>query len=82
MSPIAQSVVTEAMTSFQHIDVPPVLQEQIDRHKENLTSLACALLAGGQNPVQVRQTIEEVLEGFKIELFNTIDSLREVEDAV
>lgn len=82
MSPTAQSVVIEAMTSFQHNELPPILQSRLDQHKKNLTNLAGALLAGGQNADQVRHTIEEVLESFKGELFRTIELLREDADAL
>ena len=82
MSPLAASIVSEATTSLQHIDVPPVLRERIDQHKENLIGLACALLAVGQDSNDVRQTIEEVLDGFKDELFRSIQSLMENTDAL
>lgn len=82
MSTAPQSVVTQVITSLQQIDIPPILQERIDQHQKHLTSLASALLAGGQDTDQVRHTIEEVLESFKSELLRTIDSLMEDPNAL
>lgn len=82
MCPIAQSIVSEAMTSLENIEIPPILQETIEKHKVNLTSLACALLEGGQDTNVIRQTIDEVLDSFKRELVSTIDSLKETRNVV
>ena len=82
MSPEAQSVVSQAMSSLHQVDVPPILEDRIAKHQTHLMCLASTLFAGGQDTDQVRQTIEEVLESFKGELLKTIASLMENNDAV
>ena len=81
MPSVADCVVTQAMSSLEEFDVPPILQNRIDQHQQHLTSLASALLAGGQNSDDVRQTIEDVLDSFKEELIKTIRSLIEGQHA-
>lgn len=81
MPPVAECVVDQAMLSLEQVNIPPVLQDRIDQHQLHLTSLASALLAGGQNSDNVRETIEDVLESFKAELIRTIESLIENQHA-
>jgi len=77
----ADCVVTQAISSLEEFDIPPILRDHIDQHQQHLTSLASALLAGGQNSDDVRQTIDNVLESFKEELIRTINSLIENQHA-
>ena len=82
MPHVTGCVVTQAMSSLQQIDIPPVLRDRIDQHHRHLTSLAAALLASGQNSDDVRRTIEDVVESFKGELIRTIDSIMDNQHAV
>jgi hypothetical protein len=77
MSPAVQSVVSDAMETLEDLSIPRGLRDRIDQHQQNLTDLAGALLAGGQEVDEVRDTISAVLESFKDELLNTIIALRE-----
>jgi len=81
MPSVADCVVTQAMSSLEEFDIPPILRDRITQHQQHLTSLASALLAGGQNSEAVRQTIEDVLESFKGELIRTVESLIENQHA-
>ena len=82
MSPETRCVVTQAMSSLQQIDIPPVLRDRIDQHHLHLTSLAAALVASGQNSDDVRKTIEDVVKSFKGELMRTIDIIMDQEHVV
>lgn len=77
MSPAADKVVDQAMQVIDRAEVPKPLQDSIDQHQRNLTGLAGALLEGGQDVEQVRQTITTVLDSFRDEILRTIVALRE-----
>jgi hypothetical protein len=76
------TVINTALQSIEQMQLPCELQDRIDKHKENLSSLAASLLAGGIDIEQVRATVTVVLDGFKEELMRTLIALRENDNAV
>ena len=77
MSQVARIVVDRAMESVDCGELPQVLLDQIEQHKEHLISLAGHLLSGGQDAESVRQIVTTVLDSFREELLRTLTTLRE-----
>lgn len=50
------------------IDIPPALQESVQRHKANLAQLARNLQSAGFNREQIEASINVLIESYRAEL--------------
>lgn len=76
----AEYLVAEAMSSFDQTMVPQILQTSIERHRQDLVSLAAALVAGGQDEKAVKRAVDSVFSSYRNELISTIMAMRENRD--
>lgn len=61
---------------FQGFEIPPQLEENLKRHRENLESLIRSLQMVGISEAQIEESVSVIVASYKEELMQTIKALK------
>lgn len=73
-SEIQRSIITRLSGG---IDIPPVLEESVQRHHKNLLKLAYNLESAGLSFEQIETSINTLVKSYRLELISAIHALME-----
>lgn len=75
----ALQLVADVTATISDEDMPSAIHETIESYKDNLSSLAVSLYAGGFDETYIRGVLEQSFSSFQDQLTRTIVALRENE---
>lgn len=72
----ASNLVNQVVQSHAFGELPPKINEIIDRHRQTLLNLATALIQAGRGEDEVVSILEKASESFSIELNTKVKGLQ------
>jgi len=60
---------------FMDLAIPPELEENIQRHRENLMRLVVSLRSAGVDEIQIEESVSVIVASYKAELIRSIKQL-------
>ncbi len=64
---------TEAIFDpFSDLDIPPELEESLQRHREHLGQLVSSLRCAGMDPLQIEASVSVIVDSYNEELIRAM----------
>lgn len=60
------------LDTFSDVEIPPELEESLQRHRENLARLIISLRSAGISEAQIEESVSIIVASYKVELMEAL----------